>query len=138
MLTSASLCVLLGGCTAVTSSSETLPESVVASGQAQADSRSVLTLTAAVVAYSRDYYAGESSLAFALLSHRCQRRVGRRRFTSAARAAAAKYGPQPSPRVSIVRLWPNRAHLNFVEAVTALDGFNQAWVLENGWKNDGC
>jgi hypothetical protein len=118
------------------------PSTVQHSSQPSATGSSNLThaseLVGAVIAYSSAYLAGEGSRAFAILSHRCQLKVGLARMRTLSTAAKATYGPMPPLEVNAKAKSPKSALMTYTFRAAALDKSKQPWIYQGGWKQDQC
>ncbi len=96
-------------------------------------------LETAVRAYSAAYLTGEGSIAYGLLSDRCQQRIGEAEFTGLTRAAQAQYGGQPIQTLTVDTLAGPLARVTYTYSASAINQQAEPWVFEKGsWHQDDC
>ncbi|MEX5712949.1 hypothetical protein AB1484_33025 [Parafrankia sp. FMc6] len=96
-------------------------------------------LEAAVRAYSQAYLGGQGSVAYGLLSRRCQFRVGAAEMDGLTAAARAQYGPQPITTLTVDTFAGTLARVSYVYPDAAINQREEPWAFENGaWHQDDC
>ncbi len=105
-----------------------------------ASSGNTILIREAAQNYSDAYLTGHAQVAYSLLSHPCQQRIGRAAFFQIVHAAGAQYGKAiPFSSIS-VDLQRDMARLSYTyEDVPAINQTDQPWVWGNShWKYDSC
>jgi len=90
--------------------------------------------------YSDAYLTGDAHTAYALLSRRCQQRIGKSSFFDEVHAAGSRYGKAiPFARIT-VDLQGDLARLSYTyKDVPAINQSGQPWVWESSdWRYDAC
>src|SRR3954467_8603262 len=89
-------------------------------------------LTAAVRAYSEAYLGGRGADAHAMLSARCQQRVGVDAFTAATAEARRLYGSARMTDLTIGSLEGTLARVTYRYDNPAIDQDGEPWVKDGG------
>lgn len=96
-------------------------------------------LRTAVTAYSDAFLTGDADAAFAMLSKRCQDRVGAETFAGIVAQAEQTYGSPLELESFEAQISGDLARASYTYAVSAIDQDQEPWVREAGeWREDDC
>lgn len=127
---------MLTGCSGDDSKTEAKPSaSTPATTQAEDQGPA---LKAAVQSYSDAFLTGDGDAAFALLSKRCQDRLGESTFKAAVGAAGVKYGDALAFKSYEADISGTMARVTYTYAKPEINQDAEPWVNESGWKQDDC
>ncbi|WP_182347803.1 hypothetical protein [Tomitella gaofuii] len=90
--------------------------------------------------YSDAYLTGDADAGYALLSQRCQHRIGKAEFVVMTAMAVDLYGGAALPMTSYnVHRSGDLARVTYTYATSDLDQESEPWVREGGhWRQDDC
>ncbi len=131
---------LLAGCESGASTADTDSDAADVSESTNADAAVDGRLRKAVEAYSDAYLAGDADAGYALLSQRCQHRIGKAEFAAMTAMAADVYGGTALPMTSYTaHRSGDLARVTYTYATSDLDQESEPWVREHGqWRQDDC
>ncbi|CAO5252213.1 hypothetical protein [Frankia sp. AgKG'84/4] len=108
-----------------------------AAGSASEASRPALET--AVRTYSDAYLSGQGSVAYGLLSQRCQQRFSQADITGLTQAAKAQYGVQPIQNLTVDTLAGTLARVTYTYSTAEINQQSEPWVFErSAWHQDDC
>ena len=100
---------------------------------------STAALKQAVTKYSDTFLTGNSDEAFALLSERCQKRMGKVEFAGIVAQAKQQYGSVLPLRTFDAEISGNLARVTYTYDVAEINQDSEPWVREGGdWHEDDC
>lgn len=97
------------------------------------------TLTAAVEAYTKDFFAPDAAGAFALLSARCQKTTSVTEMKQTLAASAQVYGKPAVKSTEVNQLAGDMARVTVHYVKPPIPEKPQSWTREGGqWRFDNC
>lgn len=104
----------------------------------QSPSATQAGLKSAVTAYTAALLNGKADQAFALVSQRCQVKVGHDSFVNDDRTISNAYKGLTLQTYRVDTFNPPSATVSYGVGPKVLNRSHQHWVFSGGWKWDGC